>query len=138
MSRWLSVAVLCFVGCSGPEPSVTGVVSLDGKPLPDAYVSFFPEGATEGLGGHGRTDAAGKYVITPSRGKRLDPGPYKVTVRRPLNPDGTPGDPNIPEMDSPAKESLPAVYSQRDLSRLTAEVSPQSLAHDLSLDSKPK
>ncbi|MDR1958181.1 MAG: hypothetical protein LBQ54_03925 [Planctomycetaceae bacterium] len=75
------------VGCSGGglrTEYVEGVVTLDGKILPDATVSFSP--VTEGAGtpAVGKTDSAGKYTMTSVRGGKdgagTTVGKYKVSV----------------------------------------------------------
>ncbi len=59
----LSAAVL--VGCGGGDEldvgGVEGVVTLDGKPLPNAVVTFTPKAG--GPSGVGKTDAEGKYQL---------------------------------------------------------------------------
>jgi hypothetical protein len=59
----LLAAALC--GCGGGEElnvgEVAGVVTLDGKPLPNAVVSFIPKAG--GPSGIGKTDAEGKYQL---------------------------------------------------------------------------
>ncbi len=51
------------VGCGG-DPNmgdVKGVVTLDGKPLPDAFIQFAPQSETFGAPSFGKTDANGNY-----------------------------------------------------------------------------
>lgn len=128
------------LGCgSGGEQPVTGTVTLDDQPLAGAIVTFYPEGQTPGLGGSGRTGADGKYTLTPSRkGQPVAPGEYRVVIRRPLNPDGSPADPNVPPIESQARESLPPVYSEREHSILTAHVTKEQAVYDFPLKSQPK
>ncbi len=49
-------------GSSNDLASVTGQVTLDGKPLPNAFVKFIPNG-TVGAPSFGKTDASGNYVM---------------------------------------------------------------------------
>jgi len=136
----LAGMLLAVLGCgSASEVAVRGTVTLDGQPLANALVTFFPEGNTAGLGGSGRTGADGKYTLTPSRkGQALAPGEYRVVIRRPLNPDGSPADPSVPPIESQARETLPPMYSQRESSVLKATVSSDQTTHDFRLDSRPK
>ncbi len=53
-------AVTILAGCGNPNlADVRGVVTLDGKPLPDAFVKFIP--VTEGAASYGKTEADGSY-----------------------------------------------------------------------------
>ncbi len=76
----------CLGGCKGgvagpPTEPVSGVVTLDGKPVPQANVVFVPDGS--GQGAAGITDEAGKYTLTttnPQDGAVV--GKYKVMVTK--------------------------------------------------------
>lgn len=90
MSRscWLLLAGSLFlVGCGegGSDVStvpVTGVVTLDGNPLPGASVSFSPKDST-GRAAVGMTDMDGKFsLMTVSPGDGAVPGEYGVTVTK--------------------------------------------------------
>jgi hypothetical protein len=73
-------AGLLVAGCGsgGPEIAyVTGRVTLDGKPLPNATVVFIPE---NGRPAGARTDADGNYVLNFSEG-RQGAIPGKALVR---------------------------------------------------------
>ena len=63
----LLVLLISSAGCSRSEvqlAKVTGTVTLDGKPLPDAILRFIPEG--KGRTAIGRTDAEGRYELSYS------------------------------------------------------------------------
>jgi hypothetical protein len=138
------VAGLLLVGMAGcgvssDRVAVTGTVTLDGKAVPDAMVTFHPEGTTGGLGGSGKTGPDGKYTLTSAQGgKGVLPGGYKVVVNRLLRPDGSPPDPNTPPIESDGRETLPAIYSNRDSTTLTATVSKDANVHDFALQTAPK
>jgi len=100
---------------------VTGVVKLNGLPVSGAVVSFHPDGETTGLGGFGRTDSDGRYILKPRRSK-INPGEYRVVVSIRLNPDGSTPDPDVPPIDSDAIESLPAIYSDLEQTTLRAKI----------------
>ncbi|MBA2115213.1 carboxypeptidase-like regulatory domain-containing protein [Bremerella alba] len=54
---------LTFVGCSETGPAsgfVQGVVTLDGAPLPNAELAFYPE---QGRASQGVTDESGHYSL---------------------------------------------------------------------------
>ncbi len=141
--RWGCAGLLTFllVGCgdsTGTIP-VTGTVTLDDKPLPDALVTFHPEGDTAGLGGTARTDAEGKYTLTPAKGSGgLPAGDYVVVVNRFLQPDGSALPPDVPPMESKARESLPSNYTSRKSSTLKAKVSKEKPTYDFALKSAKK
>jgi hypothetical protein len=50
-------------GCGGNPnlSSVTGTVTLDGQPLPEAFIKFIP--TSGGTTSYGKTDSAGKYEM---------------------------------------------------------------------------
>lgn len=113
----LLVAVAAAVsGCGGGTASVSGVVTLDGKPVEGASVSFAPvSGDGGGIGGsYGKTDAQGRYELRTVVGDRSGaaPGKHKVTISLskpdPKNPEGA------------EKNLIPAKYNTK--SDLTFEV----------------
>jgi len=120
----------CIVGCGGapaatlPETvPVTGVVTLDGKPLTAATITFIPQGQTKGIECQGTTDEEGRYQLQQQHGTEgAPPGSYKVVISRLLRGDGTP----LPEAGAGAGgiavESLPPRYSDIRVSRLTAVI----------------
>jgi hypothetical protein len=74
------------VGCGG-GPSVgaipaTGVVTLDGKPVDGATISFVPD-SDEARSASGLTDATGVFRLTSlSPGDGAVPGRYKVAISK--------------------------------------------------------
>ncbi len=56
------MGLISFAGCGGNADlaAVTGQVTLDGKPVPNAFVKFVPKGAT-GAPSFGKTDQSGNY-----------------------------------------------------------------------------
>ena len=102
-----------MAGCGRPK-SLSGIVTLDGKPLNDAAVVLFPQ-ERDAETVVGATDQDGRFVITPAAGRSIAYGTYKVVVnkREPLT------QAQINAFVSP-KELLPAKYS--DLSRTELSV----------------
>jgi hypothetical protein len=103
-----SMAGVCalVVGCSKqPEEvftPVSGTVTLDGKPLPIGWISFYPdtkEGNQSVRIPYAEIQKDGTYDLTPMAGKiGASPGKYRVVVmatydriplRAKFNPDGT-------------------------------------------------
>lgn len=103
---------------------VTGSVTMDGKPLEGASVTFVGTGSTPGLGGTGVTDAAGNFEISHFRaGKGLEQGDYKVMISKLVMSDGSPIPPgtlSIAELST--REMLPARYSDPGKTVLNATV----------------
>jgi hypothetical protein len=62
-----ALVLLAAAGCgSGPQfTEVSGVVKLDGKPMPDALVEFLPDPdkSTHGPRASGKTDAEGRFRL---------------------------------------------------------------------------
>lgn len=141
-----SLAVFCIAGCGKgvvqPDPSVvvTGVVTMDGKPLAKATVRFVPEdGAKQGFGGAGITDSAGKYELRSLVGEDAavgtPPGKYKVIITKMVKPDGSVADMMEPPMMSGARESIPLRYSDTASSSLTETVASSGGTFDFELTS---
>jgi hypothetical protein len=131
----LSVAlVLPQCGCSGQYKTVPveGIVTLDGKPVEGATVSFCP---AEGRPASGLTDADGVFQLTTF--KEDDgalPGDYRVVVKKteghtPLN-DTKPGEDKdaaehyrrMVDTKKPKKTLLPAVYGDEATTMLRCRV----------------
>ncbi|MGL4464794.1 MAG: carboxypeptidase-like regulatory domain-containing protein [Planctomycetia bacterium] len=80
---WMMGLVLA-VGCSGgpampKTAAVKGVVKMDGKPVANAAIVYYPESG--GRAASGKTDAAGAFTLTtfkPNDGALL--GPHVVAV----------------------------------------------------------
>lgn len=89
--RGMLLGVL-VAGCGGPDYGspvvVTGVVSLDGKPLPNMEITF--HNVTGGLPAalrtvRGKTDAEGRYTLG-----EVYPAEYQVGVTPATEPTGSP------------------------------------------------
>ena len=127
--RLVIVTLACLAGCGGPaHPEVgrvSGVVTLDGQPLPAATVMFQP---TSGRASIATTDSAGKYSLTYLDGvPGALLGAHTVIIRTEI-----PGEDGQPPI---AKEKLPKKYHDR--TELTAEVKPGSNTFKFDLTSQP-
>jgi hypothetical protein len=85
---WLFAAALVMAGCgpAGPDVQfVEGVVTLDGKPLDGATVTFAAVDKT-GIPAAGKTDAEGRFRLNATQGKKYGKGTvvgdYVVTVTK--------------------------------------------------------
>lgn len=69
------------VGCGGDTglTRVSGTVTLDGKPVNNAVLTFVPTGSGEA--GAASTNPEGKYVATSKGGVGLMPGKYSVKIK---------------------------------------------------------
>lgn len=78
----LALLLASLVGCSGgPKPlPVSGVVTLDGQPVADAGVMFFP--AESGPVASGTTDANGKFQLKTTNTLGVLPGEYRVAITK--------------------------------------------------------
>src|SRR2546421_7036927 len=111
---WLTLLSARLIGCGsrGDLASVRGKVTLDGQPLPDAFVVFAP--TKKGTTSYGRTDAGGNYEMMFTdyqKGAWLGENSVRISTGD-LGSGGGPG----------PKERVPIVYNEA--STLTAEVKP--------------
>jgi hypothetical protein len=128
MTRYVMLLAVIVTGCSGGPPSLSGTVTLDGKPLAAATITLHP--AERNSGAQlvvGVTGSDGRFVITPAAGKSIAPGAYKVTVSKRREP--TPAEQRA--MIVPP-EMLPAKYSELGKTELSVTV-PTSGEVDLQL-----
>ncbi|MCA9260479.1 MAG: carboxypeptidase regulatory-like domain-containing protein [Planctomycetales bacterium] len=112
-SAWIVLALFIAgaVGCGGGEQvvPVSGVVTLDDKPLPQTQVVFYVEGAGPELNYTAITDAQGHFELqnVKTREPGLRPGMYQVTLST-----GFAG-PDTLETDPIPKELIPAKAQQQ-------------------------
>jgi hypothetical protein len=111
------VILLAVVGCGRPTMAkVSGTVTWQGKPVPDAMVQFVHKNRP---GATGRTDTAGRFSLTTLKpGDGVFFGPVRVTVQ-PFVPGN---DPVRPPPPPPPRPDIPDRYRSVDKTPLTAEV----------------
>lgn len=66
----LIASLVLTVGCGSKGPKLSkvyGVVTLDGKPVPNAAITFVPTDATPRSPSYGKTDSEGRYTLAFSR-----------------------------------------------------------------------
>ncbi|MBA2117050.1 carboxypeptidase-like regulatory domain-containing protein [Bremerella alba] len=87
-STFLPLAVLfasigLLSGCNADSnlSLVQGIVTLDGKPLPGASVTFQPQPSTMGQTARGRTDETGRYTLKVRSKESIVAGEYRVEVK---------------------------------------------------------
>ena len=73
--------LLWISGCGSSEfAAVRGTVTLDGEPLPEAFVEFYPTGTTGSIC-FGKTDDSGEYKMEFSADQSgVIPGEYLVRI----------------------------------------------------------
>ena len=129
----ISAITACFIGCGTPATTITGAVTLDGQPVPNASLEFFP------VTGKGRvsfttTDGSGRYTVAVS------PTPLKVVITA-TKIDGkekNPYDPDGPLVDR-VVEALPERYGFQEKTPLVASpVENQSTTIDFTITSSGK
>jgi hypothetical protein len=102
LSWAVGLLALVVAGCSSKGPTVTGKVTLDGKPLADAEVIFQPADLQTGsaLGGDTvRTGPDGTFTIEPDPQKHgLKPGKFAVRINKWVDEQGNTPSPEDLEM----------------------------------------
>ena len=130
-SRVVPFVLLIMLGCSGTRyPStVSGQVTLDGRPVPWGTVVFHPASGEAPI--HGKIDFRGHYRLKSQSADTVQPGEYIVTVK---------AFSSMPkeEMSSDEIEALlisPDRYHERESSGLTFAVAPGDNTIDIQLTS---
>jgi hypothetical protein len=125
--------VLALAGCSGGAATspVTGIVTLDGKPLAGASIQFVPQGT--GRDATAETDKNGEFAMSTNKPRDgVVPGTYKVVISPPTGTADTTQYATAEEAMAaaskpPAKKAstgpaFPEQYSRPDQTPLTQEV----------------
>ena len=120
----LGVTLLVALGCGRKLVPVSGKVTLNGKALAGATVSFqpiAPEGSTEaGPGSQGKTNDNGEFTLTTSTGKPgAVPGKHRVRINS-LSQQVGEGDSRPPRGGWPLKDRVPERFNEN--TTLTIEV----------------
>ena len=150
-AAFATCSLLCLVttGCGSGSATgkVTGTVTMDGKPLSNARVTFTPLGG--GRTAMGKTDGEGKYELYILADPGAEVGNHKVSITTIQNAgiaetmeEASADDAGYEEqaMNSgdyseatPQEEAIPAKYNTE--SELTAEVKSGKNVHDFALTS---
>jgi hypothetical protein len=124
--RFVGMVLLPVLGCAAEAPKivpVSGLVTLDGKPLANATVTFSPIAkpgeVNAGDGSAGKTNANGEYTLTTSRGvPGAQVGKHRVSISLLAQQAGASDERR--RGGPPLENKVPARYS--DNSELTFEV----------------
>lgn len=133
---WVAVATSGIVGCSDGLATVSGTVTLDGRPIAvgehvNGVVTFLREDGS-GAPASAALDRSGRYTLATGSRMGVEPGSYRVTVA--VTETIFPDDPNampIPKLLTPRK------YGDPQNSELRAEVKPGNNTFDFALSSRP-
>jgi hypothetical protein len=111
--RWIAGFVLLLAaGCGDRVAPVSGRVTLDGRPLANAFVTFQPlargKDINPGPGSAGKTDADGRYTlqVVGRKSKGAIVGPHRVAIvayARDLPRNTDDFNPNLPPQIVPAR-----------------------------------
>jgi hypothetical protein len=153
LTKWGAVVLTAgLAGCgpSGPPTqAVSGVVTLDGKPVSGATVTFSPS-AAGGAFASGLTNAEGRFSLNAAlagakAGAGTLPGDYLVSISKIESSEAArPDDPNAPGYDplasvssrpAPPKYLVPKAYGEPATSGLTATVGPGGGSFEFQLQS---
>jgi hypothetical protein len=137
--RWLiGVGLVALAGCGDGGAKVipvSGTVTLNGKPLANATITFSPIAKSgevnAGDGSTGKTNANGEYTLTTSHGlPGAQVGTHRVRISVLVQQSGH-GDERRPRGGWPVADQIPARYNE-----LTFEVTaPGPLKKDFELTS---
>lgn len=134
----LLVSLVCGTGCGDGSGSssrklvkVTGVVTLDGKPLSQGTISFVTEGQGA-MNAAGEISSSGYYTLsTTTKGDGVPPGVYKVRIESWETP---------PTMDergvNPGKSAIPDKYKDISTSGLNATINDSGRSQEFNFDLK--
>jgi hypothetical protein len=124
-------------GCSSDGPDLAGVsgtVTLDGKPVPAAVLTFIPENP-EGSPSYGATDAQGQYTLAFTRSKQgAMLGKHRVEIETRKISANEAADMKADGREVPEYVAIPKKYGARG--ELRAEVTSGSNKIDFELTSK--
>lgn len=153
MNRWVlgfafALLVPCVLGCGKPPmQTVEGTVLLDGKPVSNCKVGFFPElGEKEAFNpdrhgfGFGLTDKEGKFKIQHPQGEEgIWAGKYKVTFLAWITEKGEPLPPEIKpsEVEGGVRNLFPDYYEAPSTTTETVKVE-RGVANVYQFDIKSK
>src|SRR5436189_4588890 len=148
----LATVGIVLTGCSNssrpPTYPVTGTVTMQGKPVAGAVITFVPT-SNEGEAASAITDSEGKYALTTWRaGDGARPGEYRVKVSKQeqtaVDPSKMVRNLSIEEEQKiyveskkprpPAKSLIPSKYQDDQTSGITHTVPKKSSVLDIKLE----
>ncbi len=146
----LSISFIAGCGPKEKRSGVSGSVTMDGKPVDGAQITFTPKAGNPSNEAYGQTDASGKYTLRGLIGGEkagVLAGEYKVTIIKRISvdsgkktPDLYPDEKGNTKMVSVMveKDMLPIIYGDLEKTPLSASVADANAVIDFKLDSKLK
>ncbi|MFO0899630.1 MAG: hypothetical protein U0836_19555 [Pirellulales bacterium] len=125
------LALALCVGCGESLPTVSGKVTIDGKPVPEGMISFQPQPSGAIAVAPIRPD--GSYEVKTGTATGLKPGEYIIVVQAPK---GIPPAPTAQNPNPKFERWVPAKYGNPETSGLQLTVTSGSITHNLDLKSK--
>jgi hypothetical protein len=128
---WLPLLFALLCGCSGSNRdkektgTVSGTITLDGKPFSDGVINFYD--AKQGTAAKGVLQDGGRFTLDAP----LPVGTYSVTVLPPEMPA-----PQIGAKPKAAAVNIPEKYRTNQKSDLTAEVKEGENSFKFEMNSK--
>ncbi len=133
----LAAIFLVTVGCAQNNDAlvpVTGIVTMDGRPVAELIVTFTPMGNTLGNGALGGTDTDGHFTLADVRGGQgAYAGEYKVSLY-PTPSSDTAGLPT--DVVSSGKAGIPPILLNPNKTPLRATVPETGAEVEIALSSK--
>ncbi len=111
----VGLSLVAFAGCGGPQTVITGLVTFDGQPVPNAALEFFPISGKGGVS-FTKTDDAGRYRVAVSPTKLT----VVITATKIDGQEKNPYDPDGPLVDRVVNR-LPSRYGYQEKTPLTAD-----------------
>ena len=84
-----AVGMLCLWGCGSPTARATGTVTLAGKTLEGAEITFERDGSPE-YSVHGKVGPGGRFYLYYPSSQGMPPGKYRIVLTRYTLPNGKP------------------------------------------------
>jgi hypothetical protein len=119
------LTTLVLPGCGKGVSQIEGTATLDGQPLADATVTFYPSDKPEHMAATARTDKEGKFVLLRPGGPALAPGKYNVTVRKMVDKKGNvPNEEDYGQLEAAGLlvNRLPRQYGDPAFPKISVEV----------------
>jgi hypothetical protein len=142
--RWQAAAVVivAICGCGNNRPqeklvSVSGTVTVDGKPLEGATVAFVPEKSKQPQPSWGFSDASGKYSLKTVEGEAgVALGTYRIVITKLVMEDGSPIPPGSQTGGADGKELVPFPHCDPRQTKNVANVTKDGEVFDIAIKSE--